>query len=136
MDFNSPIRIVCGNSELYEKHHIYIGKIIPNRVLKNKNVYEITFLDKVYFIEGFDVVTENQQVRRVYLYGFHPNRDDNGLYCLPDEKKNQIFSQNYFNMLIANIKTYYFDSCFFKPPSNLIKYKKLKSMYVQLNRGE
>lgn len=136
MDFNSPIRIVCGSTVLYEKHHIYIGEIIPNRVLKNKNVYEITFLDKVYFIEGFDVVTENQQVRRVYLYGFHPNRDDSGLYCLPDEKKNQIFSETYFNMLIANIKTYYLDSCFFKPPSNLIKYKKMQSMYVQLNQGE
>ena len=112
-----------------------LKKLFQTELLKRK-MFFIVYLNPVYFINGFDVVTENDKVRHVYLFGFHPNRDDNGLYCLPDEKKNQIFSERYFNMLIANIKTYYFDSCFFKPPSNLIKFKKMQSMYVQLNQGE
>jgi len=136
MFYDSATIIVSGNSKLYEKHHIYINKIIPNRIILKKNVYKITFLDKVYFINGFDVVTENDKIRRIYLFGFHPNRDDNGLYCLPEHKKNQLFTEQYFNMLLSNIKTYYFDSCYFKPPSSLIKYKKMKSMYIQLNQGD
>lgn len=136
MHFDNAIVVLSGSESLNEKHHIYIDEIIPNRIIKKKNVYEITLLDKIYFINGFDVVTENDQVRRVHLFGFHPNRDDNGLYCLPEEKKNKLFSENYFNMLLSNIRTYYFDSCYFKPPEKLVKYKKLKSMYVQLNQGE
>ncbi|MFW9871828.1 MAG: hypothetical protein ACFFG0_01915 [Candidatus Thorarchaeota archaeon] len=136
MHYYGPVRVSSGDKQLYEKHHIYIDRIIPNRIIIKREVYKITYLDKLYFIEGFDVVTENDKVRRVYLYGFHPNRDDNGLYCLPDEKKNQLFTENYFNMLVSNIKTYYYDSCYFKPPSGDIRYKKLKSMYVQLNQGE
>jgi hypothetical protein len=136
MYFDSAVIIFSGNNKLYEKHHIYIDEIIPNRIVEKKNVYEITFLDKIYFINGFDVVTENNNVRRVYLFGFHPNRDSNGLYCLQEEKKNKEFSEDYFKMLLSNIKTYYFDSCYFRPPEKLIKYKKLKSIYVQLNQGE
>lgn len=136
MDYDDVTIIQSGNSKLYEKHHLYVGKIVPNRVLQNKNVFQITFLDEVYFISGFDVVTENDKVRRVYLFGFHPNRDDNGLYCLSEGKKNQTFSKEYFNVLLANIRTYYFDSCYFKPPSKFIKYKKLQSVYVQLNQGD
>jgi hypothetical protein len=136
MYYDDATIITSGNSELYEKHHLYIGKIIPNRLIKNKNLFEITFLDKVYFINGFDVVTENDKVRRVHLFGFHPNREDNGLYCLPDEKKNKIFTEEYFNILLSNIKTYYFDSCYFKPPPQSIKFTKLKSIYVQLNQGD
>lgn len=136
MFYDSAVIISSGNIKLYEKHHIYIDEIIPNRVILKKNVYEITFLDKVYILNGFDVVTENNKVRRVYLFGFHPNRDDNGLYCLPNRKINIEFTEDYFKMLLSNIKTYYFDSCYFKPPSKLIKYKKLKSIYVQLNQGD
>ena len=136
MDYYDVTIIKSGDSELYEEHHLYIGKVIPNRVIKNKNVFQITFLNALYFIKGFDVVTENNKVRRVHLFGFHPNRDDNGLYCLPEEKKNQTFTKEYFDMLIANIRTYYFDSCYFKPPSKFIKYKKLQSMYIQLNQGD
>lgn len=136
MDYNDVTIIESGNSDVYEKQHIYIGKLVPNRVIKNKNIFQITFLDNIYFLSGFNVTTENNQVRRVQLFGFHPNRDNNGLYCLPEGKKNQIFTKEYFNMLLSNIKTYYFDSCYFMPPSKFIKYKKLQSMYVQLNQGD
>lgn len=136
MFYNSSITITSGNQKLNEKHYIYIDEIIPNRIISKKNVYEITFLDQVYFVNGFDVVTENNKVRRVYLFGFHPNRDSNGLYCLPDKKINVEFTEDYFKMLLSNIRTYYFDSCYFKPPSKLIKYRKIKSIYVQLNQGD
>lgn len=136
MFYDSAIIITSGHTKLYEKHHIYIDEIIPNRIIIKKNIHKITFLDKVYFINGFDVVTENDKVRRVHLFGFHPNRDDNGLYCLSEQKKNKLFTEEYFKILLSNIKTYYFDSCYFKPPSNLIKYKKMKSIYIQLNQGD
>jgi len=136
MLYDSAIRIVSGNTKLYEKHYIYIGQIIPERIISKKNVYKITFLDKIYFLDGLDVVTENDKVRRIYLFGFHPNRDENGIYCLPDNKKNVEFTRDYFNILLSNIKTYYFDSCYFKPPKKLINYVKMKSMYIQLNQGD
>jgi len=138
IDYNDSTIITLGSKklDLVEEHNIYLDEIIPDKVIQNKNVYHITFLDSVYFLKGFDIVTENKRVKRVYLFGFHPNRDNNGLYCLPDTKKNIFLNEEYFNMLLSNIKTYYFDSCYFKPPKTLIKYTKVKSIYIQLNQGD
>jgi hypothetical protein len=120
-----------------EAAHIYEGVIVPNRMIRNKNVYEIVHIDELYHIHGFVVITENDMVKNIVLFGYHPNRDpDTHLYCLPERKKNVKFDQGYFDMLLQNIKTYYLDDCFYMPGKHQVKYKKLKSLYIQMNEGE
>lgn len=139
MDYIEDCTVVySGSDELFvEKSYIYLGQIIPNRAIKQKNVYEITYLHPLYFIEGFIVITENDKVNRIVILGYHPNRDGKtGLYCLPDYKKSITFSEDYFNILLTNIKTFYLDSCYLTPRVEHIKYKKLKSVYIQLNQGD
>jgi hypothetical protein len=120
-----------------EEAHVYEGIIVPDRMIKDKNVYQIVQLDELYYINGFVVITENELVKNVILFGYHPNRDpETHLYCLPDRKKNIKFTQEYFSLLMTNIKTYYLDDCFYMPGKHQVKYKKLKSLYVQMNEGE
>ena len=138
MNYKSCTVVCSGSNELFvEKSYIYLGQIVPNRAIKQKNVYEITYLHPLYFIEGFIIITENDKVNRIVILGYHPNRDGKtGLYCLPDYKKNITFSEDYFNILLTNIKTFYLDSCYLTPRAKHLKYKKLKSIYVQLNQGD
>lgn len=139
MDYIKDCTIIhAGNDRLFvETSYIYLGRIIPNRVIKQKNVYEITYLHPFYFIEGFVVITENNKVNRIVIFGYHPNRDGkSGLYCLPNYKINVIFSEDYFKILLSNIKTFYLDSCHLTPRADHLKYKKLQSIYIQLNQGD
>jgi hypothetical protein len=123
--------------QLVEVGHVYEGVIIPDRMIKGKNVYEIIEIDELLHINGFIVITENELVYNVILLGYHPNRDpDTKQYCLPDRKKKVKFDQSYLDMLLTNIKTYYLDDCYWVPPKGKVKYKKLKSMYIQMNEGE
>lgn len=136
---DDPIVIWSHNSDLplVEKFHIYEGQITPNRVVMKKNVYEITYIHEEYIINGFCVKTENDFVHQITLFGFHPNRDpDTNLYCLPDYKKGVKYTEQYYQTLLTNIKTYYFDNCFFTPPKKKIEYRKLKSIYMQTNQGD
>jgi hypothetical protein len=122
---------------LVEKQYIYEGQIVPNRIIKDRNVYEITRLDPQYYINGFMVITQQALVQVVTLFGFHPNRDpDTFLYCIPDYKKGVLFDQIYFERLLTNIKTWYLDNCFFLPSKKRYTTKKLKSIAIQLNEGE
>lgn len=139
-----PIRVIGkrpsiiggrGEREIYKISYIYGDKIIPDRIVMDKNVYEITHLDPVYHLDGFAVTTENDKVKCVKIYGYHPNCDpDTDNFCLPDYKKGVEFTPDYLTMLLANIKTYYIDNCFFNPLGNKVRYEKMKSMYIQLNR--
>ena len=43
MDYYDVTIIKSGDSELYEEHHLYIGKVIPNRVIKNKMFFKLHF---------------------------------------------------------------------------------------------
>lgn len=122
---------------LVEKCYLYEGQIIPNRMVKDKNVFEITYLNPMFYINGFLVMTENDMVRTITLFGYHPNRDPKtNLYCLPDYKKGVKYDQVYFERLLTNIKTYYLDDCFYTPSHSHVTYKKLKSMAIQLNKGD
>lgn len=124
-----------GNKDLYKLTYMFIEKIIPDRVIMNRNAYEITHIDKRYHLDGFQVTTENDRVQFVRVFGYHPNNDpDIDLFCLPDFKKGVYFTTEYLTMIIANIKTYYLDNCFFDPTGKMLRYKKMKSMYVQLNK--
>jgi len=122
---------------LIEKIHLYEGQIIPNRMIKDKQVYEITKLHPQFFINGFIVITEQEFVTNIVLFGYHPNRDpDTHLYCLPDYKKGVKYDQKYFDMLLTNIKTYYLDDCFYTPPKNQVEYKRIKSVPMKSSQGE
>ena len=122
---------------LIEKSHIYEGHITPTRVIENKNAYEITYLDPMFILNGFMVTTQQDFVQHIYLFGHHPNRDlDTNLYCLPDYKKGVKYDEQYFQMLLTNIKTYYLDSCYFRPGDDQMHTKKLKSIYMKMNKEE
>lgn len=122
---------------LVEINYIYEGQIIPNRVIQNRNVYEITRLDPQYYINGFMVTTENGFVHLITLFGYHPNRNpDTNLYCLPDYKKGVLYNESYFERLLTNIKTWYLDDCYFRPGKSKYDLKRLKSISLQFNEGE
>lgn len=133
----NDVYLVVGKEtkELFcKKTHIFINKIIPNRVIKDKNVYEITHLDSMFHLGGFEVSTENDKVINIRLFGIHPNCDpDTDNFCLPDFKKGIDFTTDYLNLLKTNIQTYYLDNCFFNPTGKKLRYQKMKSIYVQLN---
>lgn len=140
MDFNKRITVAPtanDNLSIVEISYIYLGKIKPNRVIKDKNVYEITYIDPIFIMSGFVVMTENRYIQNILLFGFHPNRDPNtSLYCLPERKKQVDFTKQYFKLLLMNLKTYYLDDCFYTPSLSQLKYKKMKSIYLKLNQGE
>jgi hypothetical protein len=139
MDFLNRLVVSPSNPNLavVEKSFIYLGEIRPNRVIKNKNVFEIVYLNPMFILNGFVVITENELVQNILVFGYHPNKDpDTSLYCLPNRKKQNKFDENFFKLLLTNLKTFYLDECFYIPSINQLKYKKMKSIYVKLNRGE
>jgi hypothetical protein len=140
MDFIDDRCVIWSHDNdlpLVEKVYVYEGRITPNRVIKNKNVYEVTHINPLYIMNGFMLITEQDFVKTITLFGYHPNRDpETNLYCLPDYKKGVIYNEQYFDMLLTNIKTYYLDNCFFIPGKTQVTYKKLKSVYIKLNKGD
>jgi len=122
---------------LVEETYIYEGQITPNRMIKNKELYEIIYLDPFWVLSGFAVTLENGKMERITIFGHHPNKDwKTGLYCMPERKIGLEFNRSYFNILLMNLKTYYLDNCHSEPFSSQVTYKKLKSMYIQLNQGD
>ena len=140
LDYVDDRIVIWGhNAELplVEKVYLYEGQIIPTRMIKNQQAYEITYIHPQFFINGFMVMTEQEHVRTITLFGYHPNRDPKtNLYCLPDYKKGVKYDQKYYEMLLTNIKTYYLDNCFFIPGKMDVKYKKMKSVYMKMNQGD
>jgi len=132
------VHLIIGDGagkSLYRKTYIFINTIIPNRVVQDKNVFKITHLGKQLHIDGFEICTENEKVINVRLFGIHPNCDpDTDNFCLPEFKKGVVFTADYLNLITTNIQTYYLDNCFFNPTGKDLRYEKMKSMYVQLNK--
>ncbi len=130
--------IIIGSAvgkELYKKTYIYIKEIIPNRVILDKNAFRITHLDKMFYLDGFEVTTENDRVKNVKIFGNHPNSDTvTDIFCLPDFKKGVFFTDKYLNLIFTNIQTYYLDNCYFNPTGKELRYEKMKSIYVQFNK--
>ena len=136
---DDPIVIWNHNSDLplVEKAYIYEGQITPNRVVKGRSAYEITYVDPQYIINGFCVITQNDMVHSITIFGFHPNRDpDTNLYCMPDYKKGVKYDNVYYERLLTNIRTYYLDNCFFIPGQAKVKYRKMNSIAMQFNNGD
>lgn len=140
INFINDRRVVWSYNDdlpLVEKTYIYEGQIVPNRVIKNKAAYEITYLHPQYLLHGFLVITEQDFVKTITLFGYHPNRDPKtNLYCLPEYKKGVKYTETYFDMLLTNIKTYYLDDCFYTPSPKHVMYKKMNSIFMQMNKGD
>ena len=135
IDARIVIRSFYQDLPLVEKSYIYEGQVIPNRMIKEKNVYEIVYLHPMFYINGFLVITENDMVKTITLFGYHPNRDPKtNLYCLPDYKKGVKYNEIYFERLLTNIKTYYLDDCFYTPGKSHVQYKKLRSVAIQFSK--
>ena len=132
--------IVLGEKSKYGKrYYIYLEEIIPDRVVKNKNAYEITHLSSFLKINGFAVaVNSNDLVENIFLFGLHPNCDlKTNLYCLAEHQKKVPFDEEYYENLKQNLRVYYLDNCYYKPTGGHLQYKKMKSIYMQFNeQGE
>lgn len=115
---------------------LYRGLIKPDIVIKDRQPFRITYLDRQFFIHGFIIFLEPQQrVDSILLLGIHPNQDDLYYYCLPEEKKHKKFTETYFNLLLRNIKTYYYDDAHFIPNFRLVTFddKPIPHMSIKVN---
>jgi hypothetical protein len=133
------VKVLKSNVYPFRKDHIYIGRIIPTRVIKDRCVFEITYLDESLFIEGFTITTylKEDQIRLVNLFGEHPNCDLNtNEFCWAKSKNGVVLDQRSLSTLLENLQTYYLDDAYFIPGENLLRYKKVKSISIQLNEGE
>jgi hypothetical protein len=105
--------------------------IIPTRVIQDRKVFEITHIDELYHLDGFEISTENDKILNVRVFGFHPNCDpDTDIFCLPEFKKGIKFDQSSLNIIITNIKTYYLDSSYFNPLGREVRCKELPSAFI------
>jgi len=120
--------------DVVQKCYVYEAQITPRQIIEKKNVYDIVHIDPIWIINGFVIITENDKVTRIIVFGHHPNVSKN-IYCLPKEKKGQLFNKTFYENFIQTIQTYYYDNCYYKVPPANIKYKKIKSMFVKLNQG-
>lgn len=139
IDYIEKVSLLRGPYEVDLKieMHVYEGHITPTRFIFKKQVSEIIEVYNKWIIHGFTVTTENGNVRRVSLVGYHPNQDpDTGLYCLHPSKIGLQYNDYFYENLVTNIKTYYLDECYFTPPDKEFKYKKLNTIAFQFNEGD
>lgn len=135
-DFESPTQIVRpkfpdDKLRYVISNVIYIGDLVPTRIIENHEVFKIIKIDPVLIMNGFIIKLENLMVKQVHILGIHPNCDtDTDVFCLPDDKLNVKFDEGYFIMLLQTLKTYYLDSFYFRPLNNMIRYEKLQSIYI------
>jgi len=134
----SDATVLGKKTEYGKRFFIYTEKIIPDRVVKKKAAYEITHLSPFLIIEGFTVVVDaNGLVEKVFLFGLHPNCDlKSNLFCLSKDQKNSEFNEEFYERLMQNIRVYYLDDCYYKPTGGHLQYKKMKSIYMELNEGD
>ena len=126
-----------GDLPFVQAYHIYEGRITPDTMIKSHKAYSIDYLDPLFILNGFIVITENNLVLNILLMGIHPNRNpETHMYCLPEYRIKKEFTPEYFEKVLKTIKTYYLDDCYFQPEKKYVRYKPLKSMSIQLNQEE
>ena len=118
--------IVIGN------FHIFCFTIIPDKIMENRKLSEITYLDDKYDIDGFIVITKENKIQKILLAGVHPNcNPENNEYCLNKSIINKKLNEKNLSILIRSIGTYHFDDCYFKPSYKDLKYKELNSIFMR-----
>jgi len=133
----APPEDIIDKLPFAEVTYIYNKRIVPTRMVQNKELYEITYIHPVWIMNGFSVTVQNQAVQRVAVFGLHPNRDwKTGLLCLPENKLKQPFTKQHFESLVQILKTFYLDNCYSMPYKNEVRYKRKRSIYIRLNEEE
>jgi hypothetical protein len=130
------LAVLAHKSYPFRKTYLFIGNITPTTVIKDRNAYEITFIDDCLTIKGFSITTytTEDKIMCINLFGEHPNCDpDTNVYCLPEEKVGRELNELNFNLLLTNLKTYYLDCAYFVPDKKDLEYKKLQSISIQFN---
>ena len=130
---------ILGEADDYGKiFYVYIEEIIPNRVIKKREAYQITLLSPFLTINGFTVVLDSEKlIENIFLFGLHPNCDlKTNLYCLAKHHKGVKFDEEYYENFKNNLRVYYLDDCYYVPTGGHLQYEKMDSIYMQLNKGE
>ena len=136
---SNKVTVLASDVYPFRKSHIFFEKIIPSTVIKDGSAYEIIFLDSSMYIDGFVITTYTKEdtINSINLFGEHPNCDlDTNAFCFPDYKKGSPLNTESLSLLLKNFQTYYLDSAYFIPGEDLLKYKKVNSIYIRFNEGD
>ena len=111
------ITIDVGCKETTIKYDIFKEEIIPEFIIEKGFPLHIKKLHKKFHLGGFMIERWNDKLRRVKVFGIHPNADgDTGELCFKKEEKNVVIT-NILSMaavIINRLKVYYYDDCHFK----------------------
>jgi hypothetical protein len=92
-------------------------KIIPDKLIFDGEIHEMTKLDKSLWISGFEVyLDENRNIEKVIIDGKHPNADPStNILCLSEEVIGKPFDSDGIPMIFSLISTYNLTYSYFKP---------------------
>ena len=100
------------NSNIIEK------RIIPNKLICNKSLYEITLNSDKYVIKKIVVfINRDNKIEKLFILdGIHPNCNPKTKeFCIPNSIKQIQFDKNSLEIIENTIKIFNFDSAFFQP---------------------
>lgn len=100
------------NSNIIEK------RIVPNKLICNNSLYDISLNSDKYIIEKIVIFTnKSNKIEKVFIMdGIHPNCDPKSReLCIPDSIKEMKFNENTIEIIENTIKIFNFDSAFFQP---------------------
>jgi len=112
------IQIPGSKNSVAIDYNFYFEKIIPKFIIKDGVPKILTYVDKKYNLEGFEIKTLNDKLSSVKIYGRHPNADLNtGELCLKVEEKHTVVTdmQALKDILINRLQVWYFNECHFRP---------------------
>jgi hypothetical protein len=92
-------------------------KIIPDKIIFNRKIYEIKNVDKSLQIDGFEIYLDKEKnVEKIVLNGQHPNANPKTkILCLSEEIIGKQFEEKLVPTIYSFISLYNLDHCFFRP---------------------
>jgi hypothetical protein len=92
-------------------------KIIPDKVIISRKIYEITRIDKSLHINGFKIyLDKDKNITEVIVNGKHPNADPRtNVLCLSEEVIGKPLEVVGIPMLYSFISLFNLDHCYFRP---------------------
>ena len=92
-------------------------KIIPDKLIYDGEIFEITKLHKSLWINGFEIyLDENRNIEKIIIDGKHPNvNPDTNTLCLTNEIVGKVFEDVGFPMIYSLVSTYNLTYCYFRP---------------------
>jgi hypothetical protein len=131
-----------SDGELTLEYDFFFKKIIPKIIIEKGIPLHIEKLNPKFHLEGFMVERWNKKLRRVKVFGIHPNADgDTGELCLKKEEEKVIVNDVFAlaEVLLNRLEVYYYDESHFR--LNKINYKTkpvdaYKTIDVNFKKGE